>query len=96
VYFDSINDALAMDGHGGYVWAVAAITIAVVAWLLLQPVLSSRQLLARQRGVLQREDALKREDALRVDNAQGREDALRQEEALMDQQQEEDGDASRT
>ena len=52
--FDSISAALVMGGHGGYVWAVAVVTLWVVVYLLLAPVLRSRRFMQEQRGVLRR------------------------------------------
>ena len=52
--FDSFAAALAMDGHGGYVWAVAVVTLSVIVYLLLAPVLRSRRFIEEQRGVLRR------------------------------------------
>ena len=50
--FDSIAAALAMDGHGPYVWAVVFISTVVIVGMLLLPVLSSRRFMAEQRGLL--------------------------------------------
>ena len=47
--FDSLSAALAMDGHGFYVWAVVVVSTVVIAGMLLVPILSSRRLLERQR-----------------------------------------------
>ena len=49
--FDSIAAALAMDGHGVYVWAVVVVTVLVSAGLLLLPTLSARRFLAEQRAL---------------------------------------------
>lgn len=43
--FESVAAALAMGGHGVYVWTVALVSAAVVAGLLVVPHLSSRRLL---------------------------------------------------
>ncbi len=37
MYFDSINAAVAMEGHGVYVWSAYAITLVVVLLILLAP-----------------------------------------------------------
>ncbi len=52
--FDSLAAALAMGGHGAYVWAVAVVTLWVIVYLLLAPVLRSRRFMQEQRGVLRR------------------------------------------
>lgn len=52
--FDSINDFLMMDGHGIYVWACYAITLAafiVLAWL---PFAKKRELVTQ----LQRQERI--------------------------------------
>ena len=38
MYFDSLGAALAMDGHGAYVWSAYAISLVVVVLILLVPV----------------------------------------------------------
>ena len=55
MYFDSLAAALAMDGHGAYVWTVVLISFLVVLQLLVVPVLRSRRLIIEQRGALRRE-----------------------------------------
>ena len=37
MYFHSVNEALMMDGHGGYVWAAYAISVLVLSLILLAP-----------------------------------------------------------
>jgi heme exporter protein D len=51
VQFDSLAAALAMDGHGPYVWAVVFASTLVIVGLLLLPTLSSRRLLREQRSI---------------------------------------------
>lgn len=46
MYFDSWQALLAMEGHGPYVWSAYAITLIVLLWLLLAPLLRRRQLIA--------------------------------------------------
>lgn len=46
MYFDSWQALLAMEGHGPYVWSAYAITLIVLLWLLLAPMLRRRQLIA--------------------------------------------------
>ena len=36
--FDSFSDAIAMGGHGPYVWGAYAITLVVVMVILLRPI----------------------------------------------------------
>jgi heme exporter protein D len=37
MYFDSLQALLVMDGHGAYVWAAYAVSIAVIAVALIVP-----------------------------------------------------------
>ena len=37
MYFDSLGAALAMDGHGAFVWSAYLITMLVLATILLAP-----------------------------------------------------------
>ena len=53
--FDSWAAALAMDGHGVYVWSVYLVALLVVIFLLLGPVLRSRRIMRERRGQLRRE-----------------------------------------
>jgi len=56
VWFDSFAAALAMDGHGVYVWLVVAVSVLVIALLLIAPALANRGILAQQRGALRRRE----------------------------------------
>ncbi|MGD8177089.1 heme exporter protein CcmD [Marinimicrobium sp. ARAG 43.8] len=53
-YFDSWADFMAMDGHGGYVWACYAITWAVLLYLLISPWVRRRRWVRRQAIARQR------------------------------------------
>lgn len=55
--FESVAAALAMDGHGSYVWTVALVTLLIISGMLLLPVLRSRRYITEQRGALRREHA---------------------------------------
>ncbi|MFT4874377.1 heme exporter protein CcmD [Congregibacter sp.] len=50
MYFDSFAAALAMDGHGPYVWSAYALTLVVIALLILLPIVRKRRLLRELRG----------------------------------------------
>ena len=52
--FDSLAAALAMDGHGPYVWTVVVVSVVVIAGLLLAPASSSRRFLREQRTAMGR------------------------------------------
>jgi len=47
MYFDSLQAAMAMDGHGAFVWSAYGVTVLVVAGVLLAP-LRRRHRLLRQ------------------------------------------------
>jgi heme exporter protein D len=47
MYFDSWQQVLLMDGHGGFVWSAYAITVLVLAALVRGPLLRRRRALAR-------------------------------------------------
>ena len=44
MYFDSVTDALAMDGHGAFVWGAYGITFVIIFFVLLRPLMSIRSL----------------------------------------------------
>ena len=51
--FDSIAAALAMSGHGAYVWTVALVAVLTIAALLLAPIIAHRRLRAALRRTLE-------------------------------------------
>lgn len=57
MYFDSIQAALAMDGHGTFVWAAYAITLAVLALMLWLPARRERWLRRELAGNFRRNEA---------------------------------------
>jgi heme exporter protein D len=57
MYFDSLQAALAMDGHGVFVWSAYAISLVTLALTLDAPRRRRRRLLAEVRGDLKREAA---------------------------------------
>ena len=58
MYFDSVADALAMGGHGAFVWGAYGITFLIVFIVLLRPIISIRALNA---GI--RQEALRKQSA---------------------------------
>lgn len=58
MYFDSVAAAIAMDGHGGFVWSAYALTALVLLVLVLAPWRRRRRLLLQLRGQLRREQAV--------------------------------------
>jgi heme exporter protein D len=55
VYFDSFSAALAMDGHGIFVWPAYIIASIAVAWLLIIPKRRERKVLAQLAGDIRRQ-----------------------------------------
>ena len=55
MYFDSFGAALAMAGHGAYVWSAYAISLVVVALILLVPLRRQRRFLRRLAGEQKRQ-----------------------------------------
>ena len=54
MYFDSLGAALAMDGHGVFVWSAYAVTLLVLVFLLIAPARRRRRLLREIDGELKR------------------------------------------
>lgn len=50
MYFESLQAALAMGGHGPYVWSAYGITALVILQLLIWPWRAQRRLLRELRG----------------------------------------------
>lgn len=40
--FDNFSHLLNMDGHGAYVWAAVAVTVLLMTWLIINPLLQGR------------------------------------------------------
>ncbi len=57
MYFDSLHAALAMEGHGPFVWSAYAITAVVLLTLLTAPVLRLRRLRRDLIGQIRRREA---------------------------------------
>jgi heme exporter protein D len=47
--FESLADFWAMNGHGSYVWLAYTITLVVLVYLVVSPLLQTRQFLQQQR-----------------------------------------------
>ena len=43
--FESLQQLLTMDGHGPYVWTAVLVSMAVMLWLIVSPLLDSRRAL---------------------------------------------------
>ena len=59
MYFDSVADALAMGGHGAFVWSAYGITFLIIFFVLLRPVMSTRTLNAVIRHEARRKQSAK-------------------------------------
>jgi len=55
IAFSSIEDFLAMGGHGAYVWAAYGIGLASLGWNALHPLLERRRFLHLQKRRVLRE-----------------------------------------
>lgn len=40
--FESLEQLLAMDGHGPFVWTAVLVSVAVMLWLVIKPLAESR------------------------------------------------------
>tara|TARA_B110000003_G_scaffold213487_1_gene212518 strand:- start:7639 stop:7845 length:207 start_codon:yes stop_codon:yes gene_type:complete len=40
--FDNFSHMLNMDGHGAYVWAAVVVTVLLMTWLIIKPLLQGR------------------------------------------------------
>ena len=58
--FQSLEQLLAMDGHGPFVWTAVIVSVAVMLWLVIKPLAESRTAL---KGVTR--------DIARAANSQG-------------------------
>ncbi len=43
--FESLQQLLTMDGHGFYVWTAVLVSMAVMLWLIVSPLLDSKRAL---------------------------------------------------
>jgi heme exporter protein D len=55
MYFENIAALINMDGHGVYVWTSVAVTLAVMLWLVIAPLISQRRLLKEVSRDIQRQ-----------------------------------------
>jgi len=54
MYFDSLAQALQMDGHGAFVWSAYLITLGVIVFLLYAPKRRERRFLRELEGQIRR------------------------------------------
>ena len=57
MYFDTVQAALSMDGHGSFVWAAYLVTLLIISAILLLPTLRRRRLLRRVATELARQES---------------------------------------
>ena len=57
MYFDSFADFLAMGKHGAYVWSAYGISLAVLLFNVLLPILGRRRHLIEEARRLRREES---------------------------------------
>ena len=57
MYFDTFSQAMHMDGHGVYVWTVFAVSLLVVAGMLLLPRRREKSVLKEVAGDMRRKRA---------------------------------------
>jgi|TARA_B110000977_G_scaffold32552_1_gene43269 heme exporter protein D len=55
MYFEDFAALINMDGHGIYVWASVAVTLATMLWLIVAPLISQRRLLKEVSRDIQRQ-----------------------------------------
>ena len=55
MYFDNFSALINMDGHGVYVWTSVAVTLAVMLWLVIAPLISQRGLIKEVSRDIQRQ-----------------------------------------
>ena len=55
MYFENFAALINMDGHGVYVWTSVAVTLAVMLWLVIAPLISQGRLLKEVSRDIQRQ-----------------------------------------
>lgn len=55
MYFQTLQAAISMDGHGVYVWSAYALTVLIMIYLVMSPGRRQRKILRELRGELRRE-----------------------------------------
>lgn len=67
IYFRSVEAALAMDGHGAYVWGAYGLTLLVIVVLLAVPLRRSRTARRRVMAELSRQTSADTEQTVEND-----------------------------
>lgn len=55
MYFQSVAELMAMDGHGVYVWSVYILAVLVLSVLVVVPLQRKRRIADQLRGQIRRE-----------------------------------------
>lgn len=55
--FHTLHDFIAMGGHGPFVWGAYALTLVVLVFNVVQPILERRRFFRVQKQLLRREEA---------------------------------------
>ena len=61
--FDNFSHMLNMDGHGAYVWAAVVVTVLLMTWLIINPLLQGRNVFKEIAREVSREQL--RQDAVK-------------------------------
>ena len=56
MYFETVNDLLAMGGHALYVWLAYGVALAGIIWLLARPLMEQQQILREVRTRVRKQD----------------------------------------
>jgi|TARA_B110000967_G_scaffold153019_1_gene157300 heme exporter protein D len=61
--FDNVSHMLNMDGHGAYVWTAVVVTVLLMTWLIINPLLQGRNVFKEIAREVSREQL--RQDAVK-------------------------------
>jgi len=64
MYFDTLQDAIYMNGHGAFVWAAYTIAFLVLIALVLAPLSKTRRFMREEGRRLRRDGAVALDDRL--------------------------------
>jgi len=59
MYFETFNDFIHMNGHGGYVWFCYGVATLVLTAMFVQPISAKKKFLKQQRALIKRQQASK-------------------------------------
>ena len=55
--FESVSEFLLMGGHGVFVWSAYGLTLLVLSFLVLKPMLNNRRFFSEQQMLIRRQQA---------------------------------------